>query len=404
MGTVYSISRIRTFDDCRLRYRYRYIEAIDAAKETVEAFMGSRVHEALQELYGFIKNGVVKPLDWLLGIYEDLWDKNMSPAVKVVRSEYTLDDYRRKGRKCLEEYYRTYAPFDRTKTVDIEKKLMFKVRAGEEEVAFLGYIDRLDWNVAEGTFEIHDYKTSGNLPSQREADSDEQLGLYEMAVREEWPDANSVRLVWHYLVFNKELVSSRNPADLETLAKEIIRRVREIEACVNFDPRRSPLCDWCDYQDICPEWKHPLEMKTLPVNEYLKDEGVVLVSKYAELEDRKKALNDEIAAVETEEAAVAEAAFAFGAARGVRVIDGPGHQLVLSEKAEIAAPLKKDNPIQWEALRRTLIEEKKYEDVSTINNYMLTSRMRSWPEQLVRRVGEFLISRITKSVYLRKKG
>ena len=68
MATVYSISRIRTFDDCRLRYRYRYIEAIDAAKETVEAFMGSRVHEALQELYGFIKNGVVKPPDWLLEI------------------------------------------------------------------------------------------------------------------------------------------------------------------------------------------------------------------------------------------------------------------------------------------------------------------------------------------------
>ncbi len=403
MGTVYSISRIRTFDDCPLRYRYRYIDRIETEEETVEAFLGRRVHEALQELYGFVKNGVVKPPEWLLETYERLWDKNLTPDVKIVRSDYSIEDYRRRGRKCLEEYYRAYAPFDRAKTVDIEKKLMFTIRDGEDEVDILGYIDRLDWNDRDGIFEIHDYKTSGSLPSQEEADADEQLGLYQMAVRSEWPDAKDVRLVWHYLVFNKEIVSSRTAADLENLEKEIIRRVRGIEACARFDPRPGSLCDWCEFQKICPEWKHAAAMKALPVNEYLKDEGVALVARYAELEEKKKALVDAVAAVEAEEAAVAEAAFVFGAARGVRVIDGPGHRLVLCEKTEVAAPLKKEDPAKWEALRNLLREEKKFEDVSTINNYMLLSRMRSWPETLLARVREFLISRTTKTVQLKNK-
>jgi len=403
MGTVYSISRVGTFDDCRLRYRYQYIDRMKAEKETIEAYMGSRVHEALQELYGFVRNGVVKPREWLLDTYESLWERNLTDTVKVVRQEYAPDDYRRKGRKCLEDFYGAYAPFDRAKVVATEKKVTFKLRDEAGEVEFLGFIDRLDWDDRAKVFEIHDYKTSGSLPSQEDADRDEQLGLYHLAVRSEWPDADGVRLVWHYLVFNREIVSSRKPEDLETLEKEIVRRVRRIEAATEFPPTRSALCDWCGYQDICPEWKHPLEVAKLPVNEYLKDEGVNLVAKYAGLAERKKALKVAAESLEDEERKLEEAAFAFAASRGISVIDGAGHQLVLSEKIESSAPLKKEDAVKWEGLRGLLLEEKKYEDVSTINNYMLVSRMRDWPEALMDKVRRFLITRVIRNIYLRKK-
>lgn len=403
MGTIYSISRVGTFDDCRLRYRFQYVDRLKAEKETIEAYMGSRVHEALQELYRFARNGVVKPLEWLLAAYEDLWDRNLTDAVKVVRQEFTSEDYRRKGRKCLEDYYRTYAPFEGAKVVATEKKVTFKLRDEAGEVEFLGFIDRLDWNDRDKVFEIHDYKTSGSLPSQEEADRDEQLGLYHLAVRSEWPDAKAVRLVWHYLVFNREIASSRRPEDLEALEKEIVRRVRRIEAATEFPPTRSALCDWCGFQDVCPEWKHAVEVAKLPVNEYLKDEGVTLVAKYAELAERKKAMKGAVEALDAEERKLEEAAFAYARARDITVIDGPGHQLVLSERTEACAPLKKEDAAKWEGLRALLLEEKKYNDVSTINNYMLTARMRDWPESLLDRVRRFLVTRVTRSAYLRKK-
>lgn len=85
MGTVYSISRVATFDDCRLRYKYQYVDRLKADKETIEAYMGSRVHEALQELYGSVRNGVVKPREWLLDAYESLWDRNLTPGLVVDR-------------------------------------------------------------------------------------------------------------------------------------------------------------------------------------------------------------------------------------------------------------------------------------------------------------------------------
>ena len=403
MGTVYSISRIGAFDGCRLRYRYQYVDRLKAEKETIEAYMGSRVHEALERLYGLVRNGVVKPRDWLLETYEDLWARNLSEAVRVVRTELTVEDYRRKGRKCLEDYYDAYAPFDRAKVVATEKKVVFTLRDDAGPVEFLGFIDRLDWDDRDRAFEIHDYKTSGSLPSQKEADADEQLGLYHLAVRSEWPDAGAVRLVWHYLVFNKEIVSSREPGDLEALEREIVRRVRRIEAETEFPPTRSALCDWCGYQDICPEWKHAVQVARLPVNEYLGEEGVTLVARFAELVERKKALKDASEALEAEERKLEEAAFAYGRAHGVTVIDGPGHQLVLSEKSETSAPLKKEDGAKWAGLRNLLLAEKKYDDVSTINNYMLTARMRDWPEALLDKVRRFLVTRVVRSAFLRKK-
>jgi putative RecB family exonuclease len=403
MGTIYSISRIGTFEGCRLRYKYQYVDHLKADKETIEAFMGSRAHEALEELYGFVKNGIIKPRDWLLARYDDLWKKNLTPAVKVIRSDYTEDDYRRKGRKCLEDYYGEYAPFDQAKVVATEKEISFKLKDGNDEVSFRGIIDRLDWNDKEKIYEIHDYKTSGSLPTQEDANRDDQLGLYHIAVRNMWPDIDRVKLIWHYLVFNKRIESSRTPEKLAELEKDIIQRVKEIEACTDFPPTKSPLCDWCGFQDVCPEWKHPEAMKKLPENEYLKDEGVVLVARYAELEEIKKDLKNEIEGLEAEEAKVEEAAFAFAKKNDVRVIDGPGHQLVVSEKEETCAPMKKEDKAKWTALRDILIREGKYTEVSTVNNYMLNSRLPGWGKAFYDKIKAFLITRVTKSVYLKKK-
>jgi len=403
MGTIYSISRIGTFEGCRLRYKYQYVDHLKADKETIEAFMGSRAHEALDELYGFVRNGVVKPRDWLIGRYEDLWKKNMTTAVKVVKSDLSEDDYRREGRKCLDDYYGEYAPFDQAKVVATEKRVEFKLRGDGGEVEFLGYIDRLDWNDKEKIYEIHDYKTSGSLPTQAEADGDDQLGLYHLAVRSLWPDADRVRLIWHYLRFNKRIESSRTAEKLAGLEKDIVRRVREIEACADFPSKRSSLCAWCGFQDICPEWKHPEAMKKLPENEYLKDEGVVLVARYAELEEKKKELKKQIEGLEAEEAKVEEAAFAFAKKNDVRVIDGQGFQLTVSEKEETCAPMKKEDEAKWTALRDILIREGKYTEVSTVNNYMLNSRLPGWGKAFFDKIKEFLITRITKSVYFKKK-
>lgn len=303
---TYSVSRVGSFDDCKLKYKYQYIDRLEKDSKGIEAFRGDMVHDVLEDFYKLIKQGSLKPLEWVLSKYEEIWNKNYTDSIRIVRKDVTVEDYFNKGRKCLIDYYEKYKPFDQNKVVNTEQSIRFKIQHDSEEYNFYGILDRLDWNDKADMFEIHDYKVSSKLMNQDVANADWQLGLYTIALKEKWPDAKKVKLVWHSLLFNKEIVSSRTHDKLDQLQRDVIKKIKEIESCDKFDPEKSPLCDWCDFQNICPLWKHPKELEQLPVNEYKSDPGVKLVAKYAELEEKKNEHKEEIHEIEEEQAKIAE--------------------------------------------------------------------------------------------------
>ncbi len=399
----YSYSKIENFMQCQLQYKYRYIDRMKTEVETIEAFMGNRVHEALKDLYDFVKNRVVKPQEWLLSRYEDHWKKKFHSSVKVVKAELTVEDYYQKGRQCLIDYYDEYKPFDRTKIVKTEELLYFNLRRGEEEFLFSGILDRLDWDDKAGRFEIHDYKTSGSLMSQHEADADLQLALYQIALTEKWPEADNAKLVWHYLLFNKQVESSRTREQLIQVQEKLIDRIKQVEACQEFSPNKSALCDWCGYQDICPLWKHPQKVEKLDANEYLKDPGVKLVSRYVALEEEKKALKKKIFDIELDQKKIEDAAIQLAEKDDLRVIDGPDSQLWITIKEELSAPTRREDEEKWESLRGYLIEKNRYVDVSTVNNNMLNRMLREWPQDFVDNIKKFLTKKVIKKVDLKKR-
>jgi len=55
-----------------------------------------------------------------------------------------------------------------------------------EDYVIRGFIDRLGY-CGNGVYEIHDYKTSGFLPSQDKLDADRQLALYQIGIKEQFP-------------------------------------------------------------------------------------------------------------------------------------------------------------------------------------------------------------------------
>ncbi len=402
MKNMYSPSRIGAFDGCKLKYKYQYIDRLESDAETIETFRGIMVHEVLEKLYGLVKAGSVKPLEWVLDKYEELWNKNYTDTIKRVKKELTPGDYLNRGRQCLIDYYDKYKPFDQAKIVDTEQMLKFSVKYNGIEYPFCGKLDRLDWDDRAGIFEIHDYKVTNALMTQTEADSDWQLGLYHIALKEKWPDIKMVRLVWHSLLFNRELSSSRTEAQLEELQKQVVDKVNEIESRTDFPPEKSPLCDWCAYQNICPIWKHPKGMEGLPVNEYKKDPGVKLVTKYAELEEAKGELKEKIHEIEEQQAKIKEAAVEFAKKENLSIIDGPAWQLKVDVKDELKAPTRSEDPGAWEGLRDFLKREGKYEEVTTVNSNMVSYRIRSrkWPPDFVERLKRFLRRHVSKTVRL----
>ena len=292
--TCYSHSRISTFEQCRYKYKLQYIDRVKVdVPTTVEAFMGKRVHETLEKLYSDLKFCKENSLPDLLKFLQEEWKKNWHDNVVIVRKGMTPENYLLMAIKFVSDYYETYEPFTE-KVIAIEKKISIDLGEGYK---LIGYIDRLDFG---DDYEIHDYKTNGNLTAQEYLDKDRQLALYALAIKNEFPDAKDVKLVWHFLAFNKEMYSSRTDQELEDLKKSVIDLIKEIESCKKFEPKESALCNWCDYKEICPRFKHSyssgefksnnqLTLDTIDENNpYLKDDGSRLVDEYVKLNERKK--------------------------------------------------------------------------------------------------------------------
>lgn len=395
---TYSHSQLSTYETCPHQYKLAYIEKIKAETEGIEAFMGSRVHDALEKLYrDLMKVNKLNSLEETLDFYRQSWGKNWKETVQIIRKEYSVEDYRRQGEKCITDYYKRYSPFDQGRTLGLEENIYFPL---EEEKGYWirGFIDRLTL-LDHSILEIHDYKTSNRLPAQKEVDSDRQLGFYQMGVEGKWKDIEEVKLVWHYLSFDTEIQSSRTPEKLHQVRQEALELIQKIETDRQFIPREGPLCNWCDYQGFCPKRRHLIAAGSLPPNEYLNEEGVTLVNQYVELKERKRLLNEEM---DAELAKIEEALYAYAHREELEAIFGSDHVAKIKIEVKGKYPLKGDP--NRKILDEIIKKAGKWMEVSDLNPWMLARLISrgAWPPSLVKKVKEFSTSEESRSITISK--
>jgi len=219
---------------------------------SIEAHLGKSVHSALEWLYKQIKNGITPELDQVIIVYKNEWEENWDSSIKNVKKRFTPKEYFNKGINFILDYYMKNRPF-KENTLAVEKRIVIDLdKTGKYKLQ--GYIDRLAYNLKTGEYEIHDYKTANNLPEPEHIENDRQLGLYSIAIKEEFGHDKEITLIWHYLAFNRKIYSKRTPEQLKRLKEETIELIDRIETAKNFPPKKSYLCSWCEYQAICPLW------------------------------------------------------------------------------------------------------------------------------------------------------
>jgi putative RecB family exonuclease len=246
----YSHSRLSCFESCPKQFHYRYVLRIPAETESIEAYVGKRVHEVLERLHRFVGRGLVPSLDKVVVRFRQLWQDGFDAArIRIVREENDAAHYQDFGERCLRQFYRRHYPFDADETLGLEERVTADIDAARG-YRVQGFIDRLA-RAPDGAVEIHDYKTSRRVPSQRQLDADRQLALYQLAVSEAHP-TTPIRLVWHFLAAGATRVSTRTPEQLADTRGATAALIARIEAEDRFEARPGPLCAWCEYRAICP--------------------------------------------------------------------------------------------------------------------------------------------------------
>lgn len=387
---LYSHSQLQTFEDCPLRYKFLYIDKIRKPEEqTIEAFVGSCVHDVLERLYKDLLRCKLNSLDDLLAYYRDVWEKEWAPTIKIVHEELAPEHYFDYGAKCIRNYYERYKPFDQSQTLDTEMWVSFALdRAGEYQLR--GKIDRIARR-PDGTWEIHDYKTGGTLPSQDEVDCDRQLGLYQIGLTTRWPEVERVELIWHYVGFDIALRSQRTPARLQDLALQTIGLINQIEQEKEFAPRKSNRCDWCEYRPECPLWKHVAAMELLPPAQFAADEGVQLANRIAETKQ-------ELDRLEKQYEELKELIAEFCRQQNIRVVTGSSVRVAVKFGESTKFPGKNDPG--RESLEEFIRRLGRWEEVSDVNTSELAKILKEkrWTPELLEQLRGFATTESTVRV------
>ena len=404
---IYSHSRISTYENCPLRYKFQYIDKVDVEeRQSIEAFLGSRVHEAIQKIYRDLNCGKENSLDEVIAFFRSEWEKTRSPSIFIVKKDLTAADFRNVGETCIAGYYNRNKPFRDGKTIGIERRVAVDLDA-EGRYPIQGYIDRLV-RIRDGVYEIHDYKTSGQFPTQEEMDTDRQLAIYQMAIQTEWADVEDVTLVWHYLRHDAVFRSKRTQEQLAELRQALIAKIDKIEEAEkrkDFPAKKNGLCQYCDYIQICPMWIHELKVAELPPNEFLGEDGVALVNKYAALERERKGLASKEDVVKEQKKKVEEALFAYREQNQMEIIVGSEYEV------ELKAGEKQDFPHKGaqSELRTELEDYLKtlpiWEEISDLSPSKLKSALeeKKLGHEAAEKVRSYIITTEEKKVSLRKR-
>ncbi len=358
---TYSHSRVSTYENCPYKYKLQYIDKIKPEiQNTIEAFMGDMVHQTLEKLYKDKKFSKRIAKASVIKFYRELWDKEYTADVKIVKEGLTADNYKKMGEKFLSDYFDTYKPFDQLTILGLETQDRMTLPDGNR---WHVRIDKFACD-SEGNYYVCDYKTNSRMKDQEEADSDRQLAMYSFWVKDKFKDAKSVKLVWHMLAFNKEVVSERTPEQLEKLQIQIVSLIKEIENAKDFPTNVTPLCDYCGFKSMCPSFKHKLELENIEeVKKFKEDDGVKIVDRFSELKVKLKELQDE------EEKMKADL-IEFAKQKGLDVVYGSNMKASVKDLKKIALPEEKEELIE-------LIKKKGlWEDFSMLNYSKFNSRGR----------------------------
>lgn len=250
---IYSHSKIETFEQCKLKFKYRYIDKIipEVAKG-IEAHLGDIVHKTLEWLYTQVMEKRIPSINDVVSFYSEKWEENYSSDMPIVNKSLTAKDYFNRGVEFLVNYYMKYHPFQ-DNTIATEKRIEINLdEKGEKKL--IGFIDRLSHNVKDNEVEIHDYKTSNSMMARERVENSRQLSIYSLAIKEMFGKDKKICMTWHFLAHDMKVCIRRTNEELENFRKEIMEIIKNIEQTESFPPTKSQLCYWCEYMDICPVW------------------------------------------------------------------------------------------------------------------------------------------------------
>jgi CRISPR/Cas system-associated exonuclease Cas4 (RecB family) len=249
-----SFSAVRLYQQCPLRFMFRY--RMGLPEETVGASLvfGSAIHRAVEHHFRRLLEGQTAPsTEELLAEYKEGF-KDHSVPIRFGKDE-DASSLNSLAEKMLTAFSTSDVARPTGRILAVEETLRGQIVPGLPDL--LGRVDLIVEEQEE--LVICDWKTSRARYSQDQVeDSTEQLLLYSELAKDFSP-GKRVRLEFAILTKTKETVIERHKSQPDSIRVDRIKRIvervwRSIEA-EHFYPAPSTMnCPGCPYKDACRKW------------------------------------------------------------------------------------------------------------------------------------------------------
>ena len=251
-SNMYSFSRVKTFHQCPLRYRFRYIEGRKEAFRSIESYLGNVVHDVLEWLYSERDGGSDPVEEAVLDEFARRWTEGRDHTVTAIRIADEEDTYLRLGREMLARFLRETFARDRSQTVSLEQRLSVRL---SDSVLFTGFADRVG-RTDKGRLFVIDYKTSKSEGNGSEFSEGLQAPLYAACVLRHHEE-NEALAGYHYLRHGTTRWQQVDRDRADQILQRFLDLVQEVETAGDYPAEPGVLCAWCGFNAICPDAKVP---------------------------------------------------------------------------------------------------------------------------------------------------
>jgi len=237
-----SFTRVDTFERCPRLFRYQYVDRLPQAPAPQLSF-GSSIHAVLEWLYDR-KHPELPSLEETLQALFDSWDA--SGYAEADRSEQ-LRAYEH-ARAVIAAFHARVVREGFRSPAAVEA--WFELPVGSD-IVVVGAIDRVDVD-EDGVLHVVDYKTNRKARTRAQVRGSLQLAIYALATEELFGSLpGSVAL--DFVVPGVTVRVPVEELDLAAVPARLVEVARRVRAGEDT-PTPHRLCDWCDFQSICPAW------------------------------------------------------------------------------------------------------------------------------------------------------
>jgi putative RecB family exonuclease len=249
-----SASSIGTYIECSLKYKLARIDNLKPDFISAALVYGSTIHKVLESYHQARKHNEKLPLSYLLELYEKYWENELKARENIrFKSGVTAEILLNEGKSLLTVYYDRYPCEYRV----IDTEMPFSFTLENLPIAIIGAIDLLEED-EDGSIIITDHKTSGRAFSIGEVERNLQLTIYQLAMREAYPDREIILKLDALIKTRKpkfeQFYTFRDEEAEQRLKRKIAAVWQGIEREVFIPNEESWFCGSCEYKTHCNEW------------------------------------------------------------------------------------------------------------------------------------------------------